>query len=169
MAGENLQQDIQKLLSTSSPIKARALATILSREFGLHVDRSNINSALYSMMHDGLVKRNDNYEWSLSEQGKQDNITSYPPAEPEIIFTAEQQAVINLVNNAIKYSNGDSEIIITTLKENNEVKIMVEDQGSGIPEEHLSRLFERFYRVDKARSRAVGGTGLGLSIVKHIA
>jgi superfamily I DNA/RNA helicase len=96
MAGENLQQDIQKLLSTSSPIKARALATILSREFGLHVDRSNINSALYSMMHDGLVERNDNYEWSLSRQGKQDNVIADPPAEPEIIFTAEQQAVINL-------------------------------------------------------------------------
>ena len=80
-----------------------------------------------------------------------------------------EQAIINLLNNAIKYSNGDSEIKITVIKHNHEIKISVEDQGSGIPEEHLSRLFERFYRVDKARSRALGGTGLGLSIVKHIA
>jgi two-component system phosphate regulon sensor histidine kinase PhoR len=79
-----------------------------------------------------------------------------------------EQAIINLLNNAIKYSNGNSEIKITVIKQNQEIKISVEDKGSGIPEEHLSRLFERFYRVDKARSRALGGTGLGLSIVKHI-
>jgi len=80
-----------------------------------------------------------------------------------------EQAIINLLNNAIKYSNGNSEIKITVVKQSNDIKISVADQGSGIPEEHLSRLFERFYRVDKARSRQLGGTGLGLSIVKHIA
>jgi len=80
-----------------------------------------------------------------------------------------EQAIINLLNNAIKYSDGNSEIKITVIKQNHDIKINIEDQGSGIPEEHLSRLFERFYRVDKARSRQLGGTGLGLSIVKHIA
>jgi len=80
-----------------------------------------------------------------------------------------EQAIINLLNNAIKYSDGNSEIKIMVIKQNHDIKISVEDQGSGIPEEHLSRLFERFYRVDKARSRQLGGTGLGLSIVKHIA
>ena len=90
----------------------------------------------------------------------------------EIIFKHNssliEQAIINLLNNAIKYSNGNSEIKITVIKLDHEIKISVEDKGSGIPEEHLSRLFERFYRVDKARSRQLGGTGLGLSIVKHI-
>jgi len=80
-----------------------------------------------------------------------------------------EQAIINLLSNAIKYSNGDSEIKITVITQDNNIEISVEDKGSGIPEAHLSRLFERFYRVDKARSRALGGTGLGLSIVKHIA
>ncbi len=80
-----------------------------------------------------------------------------------------EQAIINLLNNAIKYSDGNSEIKLTVLKEDESIKISVEDKGHGIPEEHLSRLFERFYRVDKARSRELGGTGLGLSIVKHIA
>jgi len=80
-----------------------------------------------------------------------------------------EQAIINLLSNAIKYSNGDSEITITVLKQSDSIDISVEDKGSGIPAAHLSRLFERFYRVDKARSRALGGTGLGLSIVKHIA
>jgi two-component system phosphate regulon sensor histidine kinase PhoR len=91
----------------------------------------------------------------------------------EIIFKHNssliEQAIINLLNNAIKYSNGNSEIKVTVIKQDKEVTVSVEDQGSGIPEEHLSRLFERFYRVDKARSRQLGGTGLGLSIVKHIA
>lgn len=80
-----------------------------------------------------------------------------------------EQAIINLLNNAIKYSDGNSEIKISVVKQHNDIVISVEDKGSGIPEEHLSRLFERFYRVDKARSRQLGGTGLGLSIVKHIA
>lgn len=80
-----------------------------------------------------------------------------------------EQAIINLINNAIKYSDGYTKIIITVIKQKHDIKISVADQGSGIPEEHLSRLFERFYRVDKARSRQLGGTGLGLSIVKHIA
>ncbi|MBL4900138.1 MAG: HAMP domain-containing protein, partial [Colwellia sp.] len=80
-----------------------------------------------------------------------------------------EQAIINLLNNAIKYSDGNSEIKITVVKQIHEIKISIADKGRGIPEEHLSRLFERFYRVDKARSRQLGGTGLGLSIVKHIA
>jgi two-component system phosphate regulon sensor histidine kinase PhoR len=91
----------------------------------------------------------------------------------EIVFKHNssliEQAIINLLNNAIIYSDGNSEINIAVTKQGNDVIISVADQGSGIPEDHLSRLFERFYRVDKARSRQLGGTGLGLSIVKHIA
>jgi two-component system, OmpR family, phosphate regulon sensor histidine kinase PhoR len=79
-----------------------------------------------------------------------------------------EQAIVNLVDNAIKYSPERSEILIEGLSDNNEVVIKVLDQGCGIPEEHLPRIFERFYRVDKARSRKLGGTGLGLAIVKHI-
>ncbi|MBC8062593.1 MAG: HAMP domain-containing protein [Clostridiaceae bacterium] len=79
-----------------------------------------------------------------------------------------KQMLINLVDNAIKYSdNGDSVTLGCEEKSNNCV-IWVEDTGFGIPQKHISRLFERFYRVDKARSRAKGGTGLGLAIVKHI-
>lgn len=96
MGDDNLQGQIQKLLRTSAPIKARALATILSREFGLHVDRSDVNSALYSMLHEGIVERDDSYEWSLSIAYAQDNDAPAPAVEPEIEFTAEQQAIINL-------------------------------------------------------------------------
>jgi len=78
------------------------------------------------------------------------------------------QALVNLLDNAIKYSNENT--IITLFAENldGNVKLSVSDQGPGIPEEHIPRLFERFYRVDKSRSRRIGGTGLGLAIVKHI-
>lgn len=80
-----------------------------------------------------------------------------------------EQAVANLVDNAIKYSDPGGAIRVYATMENGEVVIHVQDHGCGIPSEHLPRLFERFYRVDKARSRSLGGTGLGLSIVKHIA
>jgi two-component system, OmpR family, phosphate regulon sensor histidine kinase PhoR len=79
-----------------------------------------------------------------------------------------EQAVINLVDNAIKYSEGQSSVQVEAEVEDDMVKIRVRDRGRGIAREHLPRLFERFYRVDKARSRRQGGTGLGLAIVKHI-
>ena len=80
-----------------------------------------------------------------------------------------EQAIINLIDNAIKYSEPKSIIFIEAVIENSEIIIFVKDQGCGIEAKHIPRLFERFYRVDKARSREVGGTGLGLAIVKHIA
>ncbi len=79
-----------------------------------------------------------------------------------------QQAVGNLLDNAIKYSEPGREVVLSAERTAYEVAIRVRDQGCGIAAEHHSRLFERFYRVDKARSRKVGGTGLGLAIVKHI-
>jgi two-component system phosphate regulon sensor histidine kinase PhoR len=79
-----------------------------------------------------------------------------------------KQMLINLVDNAIKYSETGDKVSVGTSMESEECVIWVQDTGVGIPKEHIPRLFERFYRVDKARSRARGGTGLGLAIVKHI-
>jgi two-component system, OmpR family, phosphate regulon sensor histidine kinase PhoR len=79
-----------------------------------------------------------------------------------------EQAVVNLLDNAIKYSEPGSAVRIVSAQSPAEVTIAVVDQGCGIEAEHLPRLFERFYRVDRARSRKLGGTGLGLAIVKHI-
>ena len=80
-----------------------------------------------------------------------------------------EQAVGNLVDNALKYSPPGSVVDIRVDVADGMARIAVADRGPGIPAEHLPRLFERFYRVDKARSRQMGGTGLGLAIVKHIA
>ena len=79
-----------------------------------------------------------------------------------------EQVVVNLIDNAIKYSEPGSTVAVEAEAEAAEVVLRVRDQGCGIPAKHLGRLFERFYRVDKARSRELGGTGLGLAIVKHI-
>ena len=80
-----------------------------------------------------------------------------------------EQAVVNLLDNAVKYSPEETTVSVSAAQSERETVITVADQGVGISREHLPRLFERFYRVDKARSRDLGGTGLGLSIVKHIA
>jgi len=80
-----------------------------------------------------------------------------------------EQALINLIDNAVKYSPESAKVEVHALKTRSEVKVTVLDEGRGIEPEHLPRLFERFYRTDRARSRQMGGTGLGLSIVKHIA
>jgi two-component system phosphate regulon sensor histidine kinase PhoR len=78
------------------------------------------------------------------------------------------QVLLNLIDNSIKYTSPGGRILIFASQEGEFVKTDVTDTGIGISEEHIPRLFERFYRVDKARSRELGGTGLGLSIVKHI-
>ena len=79
------------------------------------------------------------------------------------------QALVNLLDNGIKYTEPNTRIKVKAFQEDNWLIIEVKDKGIGIPAEHISRIFERFYRVDRARSREAGGTGLGLAIVRHIA
>jgi two-component system, OmpR family, sensor histidine kinase SenX3 len=78
-------------------------------------------------------------------------------------------ALANLVSNAISYSPQGSPVSISRRRRGGNIEIAVTDRGIGIAREHQERVFERFFRVDKARSRATGGTGLGLAIVKHVA
>jgi two-component system phosphate regulon sensor histidine kinase PhoR len=92
--------------------------------------------------------------------------------EPEKVIKADRdkisQVLSNLLDNAIKFTNSGGRVAITTEVHKNEIVIQIKDSGIGIPSTDLSRIFERFYTVDKSRSRELGGTGLGLSIVKHI-
>jgi two-component system phosphate regulon sensor histidine kinase PhoR len=87
--------------------------------------------------------------------------------EPALI----EEAIINLLDNAVNYSpsNGNVSVNAKLNEDKSELQFIIADNGTGIPEIHHERIFERFYRVDKARSRKLGGTGLGLSIVKHVA
>ncbi len=88
--------------------------------------------------------------------------------ELEINAPLLEQALVNLIINAVKYSEPDKKVLVLAEKQPDQVVLYVKDEGFGIEPRHLERLFERFYRVDTARSRKLGGTGLGLSIVKHI-
>jgi two-component system phosphate regulon sensor histidine kinase PhoR len=79
------------------------------------------------------------------------------------------QALVNLLDNAVKYSPPSSQVFLEASQQAGELVIAVRDEGIGIPSEHLDRIFERFYRVGRGRSHDPGGTGLGLAIVRHIA
>ena len=97
---------------------------------------------------------------------------SYDFEDKEIVVQAYsdyvKQLLLNLIDNAIKYTPEGGKVTVKQFSINNEIVIEVIDNGVGIPKEDQSKIFQRFYRVDKARSRSVGGTGLGLAITKHI-
>ncbi len=102
---------------------------------------------------------------------KEVKVNASPNEKPAFIMGNPdriKQLLINLIENAIKYNKIGGSVTVKVLEDDEHVHLSVSDTGIGVKEEHLKRLFERFYRVDKGRSRAMGGTGLGLAIVKHI-
>jgi len=108
---------------------------------------------------------------SLEPLAKQCGVTIETNCKPLTIIANTQQIkelFTNLINNAIKYNKPDGKVMVTVTSEADKIIIIVEDTGVGIPQESKHRVFERFYRVDKGRSKKIGGTGLGLSIVKHV-
>jgi two-component system, OmpR family, phosphate regulon sensor histidine kinase PhoR len=109
---------------------------------------------------------------SFNEVARNKGLTIEVQELPEVQVLADRDAIhqvfANLIDNALKYGAGTKKIQIGAIEKEDRVEFFVRDTGPGIPSEHLPRLFERFYRVDKARSREAGGTGLGLAIVKHI-
>lgn len=109
---------------------------------------------------------------SFSELARNKGVTIEIADSRDLEVVADKEAIhqvfANLIDNALKYASGSTTIQIGADERGGELEFYVRDFGPGIPSEHLPRLFERFYRVDKARSREAGGTGLGLAIVKHI-
>jgi two-component system sensor histidine kinase SenX3 len=110
-------------------------------------------------------------ESRLTAEKRKISLVFIPNADHLVLGDRSQleMAVSNLIENAINYSPDSTQVAIVLTSKENLVEISVTDQGIGIPEKEIERIFERFYRVDPARSRATGGTGLGLSIVKHVA
>jgi two-component system, OmpR family, phosphate regulon sensor histidine kinase PhoR len=110
-------------------------------------------------------------QFEEAAQAKRITLTVQSPPELAALMNRQlvEQALANYVSNAIKYSPPDTAVTVDAQDSDGWVTISVSDEGPGISREHLPRVFERFYRVDKARSRELGGTGLGLAIVKHIA
>jgi two-component system phosphate regulon sensor histidine kinase PhoR len=109
---------------------------------------------------------------SLAAKASAHNVTLRNNVDPEVMVYADarrlEQMLTNLIDNGIKFSREDGTVAVS-YESGTRDKILVQDNGDGIPAQHLERLFERFYRVDRARSRDMGGTGLGLAIVKHLA
>ena len=94
-------------------------------------------------------------------------LESFKPVVAQVDETKLSLALSNLVENAIKYNREGGYVHVSLNADHKFFYVKVEDSGIGIPEESIPHIFERFYRVDKSRSREIGGTGLGLSIVKH--
>ena len=112
-------------------------------------------------------------ELSLKAKEREMQLSFKKGTERPITVTADKQKIkqvlVNLVENAIKYGSDNGSIIAGCYEmDDKHVYIEISDDGPGIAEEHLTRIFERFYRADRSRARAIGGTGLGLAIVKHI-
>ena len=109
---------------------------------------------------------------SLVAKADAQNVTLRNDVAAEVTVYADarrlEQMLTNLIDNGIKFSREGGTVAIS-YEPGTRDKILVQDNGDGIPAQHLERLFERFYRVDRARSRDMGGTGLGLAIVKHLA
>lgn len=155
---ECIQEDGQRLRNLIEDLLQ--LSRIESKEVPLKKENVILSEAVRrSVEHfkQAIQQKNLTVETEIGEEKL--------PADPEQL----QRAVDNLVDNAIKYNKQNGRIHLRARKEGDWICLEVEDTGIGIPQEGLPRIFERFYRVDKARSRELGGTGLGLSIVKHIA
>ncbi|MDR3239695.1 MAG: cell wall metabolism sensor histidine kinase WalK [Clostridiales bacterium] len=118
----------------------------------------------------GLLRHSVKQNIVLAEKKRQKML--FTPAERECFIEADEnrinQVLTNIISNSVKYSPEDAAISISVETEADYYRVYVKDNGMGIPREDLQRIFERFYRVDKARSRAMGGTGLGLAIAKEI-
>ncbi|MEO1052859.1 MAG: ATP-binding protein [Bacteroidota bacterium] len=113
------------------------------------------------------------FEQFENKAEKKDIILKFEESLPDdtTVYADRQrisQVLTNLISNSIKYTNDEGEVLINFEDTGDQIITFVKDRGEGIPQEHLHRIFERFYRVDKSRSREKGGTGLGLAIVKHI-
>ena len=166
-----------------NPDEAKRFLNIIEK----HVNR--LVSIIEDLMHLSVIEQRDKSEGIKLEKGHigsviktaiqvcqakaeskkiKVNLICHEDISTKIDTQLLEQAAVNLLDNAIKYSEEGGLVQIEAISTESEVCISFKDYGIGIPKEHLPRLFERFYRVDKARSRKLGGTGLGLAIVKHI-
>lgn len=156
---EKIDRNAERLSSLVQDILS--LAKIEAEEGSLSLVPTEWNSIIQSVL--------TRHEDAIHQKNLKLRVNT--PHSPVVVMgdiEAMTQVLDNLITNAIKYTPDDGRISITLTTKTPWARLDVEDTGIGIPAEHLDRIFERFYRIDKARSRELGGTGLGLSIVKHL-
>jgi two-component system phosphate regulon sensor histidine kinase PhoR len=138
------------------------------------LDLARIEGGAYPLCVESVPLRNavQRAVDTMQRSAKSRNLALHVDIDPQLAAYADSQALdqvlVNLLDNAIKYSFEGGNIHVSATLYEGQLRIAVSDDGPGIPERHRARIFERFYRVDTGRSRALGGTGLGLSIVKHL-
>ncbi len=160
-------KDFLKIIYSDSSRLARLIDDLLDLS---KIESGKLKLTLKPTALEPVIKR---IVSGLNKQAKDKSIKiqiDIPLYLPNILADEARiaQVLLNLIDNAIKYNQQKGVITISAKEKNKFVQVDISDTGVGIPEKDLPRLFERFYRVDKARSRELGGTGLGLSIVKHI-
>lgn len=122
------------------------------------IDLNELIEKIYMKVHMSAIEKRQNVEIDMERS----------PIHLFMDRDALEQVLLNIITNAIRYTGEEGKIIIATKTQNESVVICISDNGMGIPSDDLKRIFERFYRVDKARARELGGSGLGLPIAKHI-
>ena len=133
-------------------------------KFDSYEDKLNLKNENLTQLIKNIIYNNESYALDKNIRIKYELEDVYVNIDKEKI----SQVIINLISNAIRYTNLNGEILIKLYKKSDFIKIIVKDNGIGIPEESLDYIFERFYRVDKSRCRNTGGTGVGLTICKSI-
>ncbi len=152
-----IHKNANRLLSLINDILELSKLDNLSEEMQIEsVDLYGLAKACAHMLELNAAKRNI----SLIVQGKETHVHGSKRMLEEVVY--------NLCDNAIRYNKDNGKVILAIENREDSVVLKVQDTGIGIPKEHQGRIFERFYRVDKSRSKSTGGTGLGLAIVKHI-
>jgi two-component system, OmpR family, phosphate regulon sensor histidine kinase PhoR len=139
-----------------------ALARLENEESSVDLEPLDLSSAIEAALQ-RFAERASAKKIALVAQVELAPGTRHALADDEAL----RQALDNLIDNALKYTSEGGHVTVRARVEGDRLVVLVEDDGAGIPGDSLARIFERFYRVDKARSRAIGGTGLGLAIVKH--
>lgn len=137
------------------------LSELENKDFSVNFEKIDVKESIFevcNIMEPAAREKQISIETSFSE----DTLCIYGDRDKF------KQMMINLMDNGIKYTNNGGKLWVSAARKDKDISIFVEDNGMGVPEEDIPRLFERFYRVDKGRSRKMGGTGLGLAIVKHI-
>lgn len=157
---ERTSKSIERLSNLVDDLDA--ISRLERGEESIHKETFDIHQ-LVKDVYDSMELKAEKKNFTLHIKKESDK-PFYVNADKEKI----RQVITNLVDNAIKYGNESGRVVASFYDMDDNILTEITDNGIGIPEEHLPRLFERFYRVDKHRSREQGGTGLGLAIVKHI-
>ncbi|MCB1049215.1 MAG: PAS domain-containing protein [Acidobacteria bacterium] len=162
-------EQMREFLGLTNKHVVRLQQIIENLLFLSHLERPDLDLQLVSLDLVQVAKRAVSACESLAAtKGSKIQLIGEGPAQIQGNGALLEQCLVNLVENAIKYGASEDTIELAIQKSDNKILVTVTDHGEGIPREHLQRIFERFYRVDRARNKATGGTGLGLAIVKHI-